>query len=320
MTSEVVQVRVRRSFLISPAHKEGLIRKLATSAADVCILELEDGVHPSMKGEARQSAARLLVELEWGGRERLVRINRVTSDDGAADIACLAKATPDGLLLPKVEDAGEIHLASELLSIAEREAGVAEGTIQLWSMIESAKGLCQIEDICSADPRMTGVVFGAGDYGADIKVKRLSIGAFRRFPAPSHEYLYARGRVVAAARAAGIDPIDVSHSTFGDLEGTLRSSEISAQMGFTGAALFSPRQAPVVNEAFSPASEDLVWATEIVTLFEAEGAKAEAGTVVVVDGDMVDGPFVVNARDILDRQKRIDELEKRKSSTSPTAE
>jgi citrate lyase subunit beta/citryl-CoA lyase len=293
---------------------------MATSAADVCILELEDGVHPSMKEEARQSAARLLVELEWGGRERLVRINRVTSDDGAADIACLAKATPDGLLLPKVEDVSEIHLASELLAIAERKAGVPEGTIQLWSMIESAKGLCRIEDICAADPRMSGVVFGAGDYGADIKVKRLSVGSFRRFPAPSHEYLYARGRVVAAARAAGIDPVDVGHSTFGDLEGTSRSCEIAAQMGFAGAALFHPRQAPVVNEAFSPAPEDLVWATEVVTLFEAEGAKEEAGTVVVVDGEMIDGPFVINARDILDRQRRIDELEKKKLSTSLSVE
>jgi citrate lyase subunit beta/citryl-CoA lyase len=306
-------VRVRRSLLIAPSHKEALIAKLATSAADVCILELEDGVHPSLKGVARASAARLLESIDWGGRERIVRINRVTTEDGREDIACVTKGRPDGILLPKVEDVSEIHLASSLLGDAECDANLAEGSVQLWCMIESAKGLSQIEFICSADPRMTAVIFGAGDYGADIQVKRLGVGTFRRFPAPSHEYLYARGRVVVAARAASIDPIDVGHSTFGDLEGTRHTGEIAAQMGFSGCAVFHPKQVPVINEVFSPAPEDLLWAREIIELFEAEGAKEEAGTVVVVDGDMVDGPFVVNARDILARQERIDELEGRKS-------
>lgn len=310
---ESTQVRVRRSLLIAPSHMEALIEKLAKSAADVCILELEDGVHLSLKDVARKSAARLLEVIDWGGRERIVRINRVTTEDGAADIACVTKGRPDGLLLPKVEDVSEIHLASSLLRDAEREAGVPEGSVRLWCMIESAKGLCQIESICSADPRMSAIIFGAGDYGADIQVKRLSVGTFRRFPAPSHEYLYARGRVVLAARAARIDPIDVGHSTFGDLDGTRRTGEIAAQMGFSGAAVFHPKQVPVINEVFSPAPEDLLWAKQIVDLFEAEGAKEEAGTVVVVDGDMVDGPFVVNARDILARQVHIDELEGRKS-------
>jgi citrate lyase beta subunit len=312
MVQETSQGRVRRSLLIAPAHKETLIEKLSRSAADICILELEDGVHPSLKEVARKSAARFLTEIDWGGRERIVRINRVTSEDGAADIACVAGSLPDGLVIPKVEDVSEIHLASELLLKAEREAGVAEGSVKLWSMIESAKGLMQIEAICGADHRMTAVVFGVGDFGADIHVKRLSVGSFRRIPAPSHEYLYGRGRLVAAARAYGLDPIDVGHSTFADLDGTRQTAEISAQMGFSGAAVFHPKQVPVINEAFSPAPEDLLWATEIVDLFEAEGAKADAGTVVVVDGDMVDGPFVINARDILARQERIDALEAQK--------
>jgi len=310
----MASTRVRRSLLIAPAHKENLLAKLATSAADVCILELEDGVHPSMKDVARTSAARLLVELDWGVRERIVRINRVTTAEGEADIAALAAARPDGVLLPKVESEQEIRQAAELLSAAERAVGVGEGAIRIWSMIETAKGLNRVEEIAAADPRMTGVIFGVGDFGADIAVKRLSIGSFRRFPAPSHEYLYARGRVVAAARGAGIDPIDVGHSTFGDNEGTRRTAEIAAQMGFAGSVVFHPRQVPIINEAFSPAEEDVTWATRVIDEIKAEAAKEQAGTVVVVDGEMIDGPFVINAQDILARQERIRSFDERKQA------
>jgi citrate lyase beta subunit len=315
----VSPTRVRRSLLIAPAHKERLIMKLATSAADVCILELEDGVHQSLKSAARESAARLLGELDWGGRERIVRINRVATADGEQDIAVLAAATPDGLLLPKVDGEEEIRRASELLSAAERRAGIPVGKVRLWAMIETAQGLGRVEAIASADPRVTAVLFGAGDFGASIGVKRLGLGAFRRFPAPSHEYLYARGRVVAAARAAGIDPIDVGYSTFGDLEGTLCAAEISAQMGFAGSVVFHPNQVPAVNEAFTPPPSDVAWAQEVIDRTRDEAAKEEAGTVVVVDGDMIDGPFVTNAQAILDRREQIQALEARKLSTKRRA-
>jgi len=310
----MASTRVRRSLLIAPAHKENLLAKLAASAADVCILELEDGVHPSLKDVARASAARLLVELDWGVRERIVRINRVTTAEGEADIAALAAARPDGILLPKVESEQEIRRAAELLSAAERAAGVSEGTVRIWSMIETAKGLTRADEICAADPRMTGLIFGVGDFGADIAVKRLSIGSFRRFPAPSHEYLYGRGRVVAAARAAGIDPIDVGHSTFGDAEGTRRTAEIAAQMGFAGSVVFHPRQVPIINEAFTPAEEDVAWATKVVDEIKAEAAKEEAGTIVIVDGEMIDGPFLINAQEILARQERIRSFDEQKQA------
>ena len=85
-------------------------------------------------------------------------------------------------------------------------------------------------------------------------------------------------------------------------------------MGFAGSVVFAPRQVPVVNEAFTPAPEDVAWASQIVELVKAEAAKDEAGTIVVVDGDMIDGPFVVNAHDILERQERIRAFDEQKSS------
>jgi citrate lyase subunit beta/citryl-CoA lyase len=150
---------------------------------------------------------------------------------------------------------------------------------------------------------MTGLVLGCGDLGADLQVKRLGLGSFRRTGVPSTEYIYARGRVVAAARAAGIDPIDTGHTTYTDAAATRIAAEFSAQMGFSGAIVFSPRQVPIVNEMFTPPPEDIAWATEVITKFE-DANRSEA-TVVVVDGEMIDGPFVINARQIMERLKEI---------------
>jgi citrate lyase beta subunit len=165
-----------------------------------------------------------------------------------------------------------------------------------------------VEAICTQDPRMTAVLFGAGDLGVELQVKRMGLGSFRRTGMPAFEYAYGRGRVVAAARAAGIDPIDVGHSTFTDPEKTRIAAEHSAQMGFSGVIVYTPRQLAIVNEVFSPPAEDIAWATEVVTKFD-EANQKEARTVVVVDGEMIDGPFVLNARQILARRDLIEKVE-----------
>jgi citrate lyase subunit beta/citryl-CoA lyase len=298
--------RVRRSLLIAPGNRMDLLEKLSRSPADVCVLELEDGVHPTLKDEARSIATGALRSLDWGPRERIVRVNRVATDVGAKDIHDVTAGAPDGVLLTKVEHEKEIRLAADILARAEEEFGVAHGTVKIWSMIETVQGLSRVEQICAADPRNSGVLFGAGDFGADLGVKRLGLGMFRRVPVPMHEYLYARGRVTLAARCAGIDSFDVGHSTFGDLEGTRYSAEIAAQMGFTGQIVYHPKQLGVVNEAFSPAPEDLTWAHEVIDrTAEAAADNTGARTVVVIDGEMIDGPFVINAEAILARQEAV---------------
>ena len=291
--------RVRRSLLISPGDRRDLLTKLARSPADVCVVELEDGIAISQKELARQTTAELLGGLDWGPRERIVRINRVLTPHGERDIEVVAGGKPDGIFLPKVEHVDEVRLAEELVAGAESQHGLPAGAIQLWAMIEAAKGLLCVDEVCTASERMTGVVFGGGDFGADIRVKRLSTGSFRRLPGPSVEYLYARGRIVAAARAAGIDPIDSGLASVYDVDGTKLSAEYSAQMWFSGCIIFSPRQVAPVHEAFQPPAEDIEWANEILAA-EASAA-AQDSTISFVAGDMVDGPFNINARDILAR-------------------
>jgi citrate lyase subunit beta / citryl-CoA lyase len=301
-------MRLRRSALISPSDNWRMIEKLAASPADVCILELEDGIYETRKEIARQQCAELLHEIDWRGRERVVRINALTGQHGIRDIEIITAGRPDALLLAKVQSPEEIDEASRLLTIAEERAGIPVGSTLIWSMIETALGLVNVEQICRANSRMTAVLFGAGDLGVDLKVKRLGLGSFRRTGFPAYEYAYGKGRVVAAARAAGLDPIDVGHSSYTDVEGTRMSAEYSAQMGFAGIIVYNPRQIPIANELFSPPAEDIAWAEEVVSKFEEANRTAEK-TVVVVNGEMIDGPFVLNAQYILARARQIQDLE-----------
>lgn len=314
-------MRLRRSALISPGDNIDLLRKLATGAEDVAILEVEDGVYETKKEFARQQVACVLQDMDWGGRERVVRINAMNSAHGVRDIEVIAAGRPDALLLAKVQGPADVAHASRLLDVAERKHDIAVGSIRLWAMIESVGALLAVEEICSMGPRMTAVLFGAGDLGVDLQVKRMGLGSFRRTGMPAYEYIYGRGRTVAAARAAGIDPIDVGHSTFTDAENTRISAEHSAQMGFSGVIVYTPRQLPIVNAVFSPPPEDIAWATEVVTKYDRAG-EAEGRTVVVVDGEMIDGPFVLNARQILARRDLIARVEaeraERKSTSAAT--
>ena len=297
-------MKLRRSALITPADNIDLLHKLARGPSDVAVLEVEDGVHETRKEFARQQAATVLRELDWGQRERIVRINAMNSPHAARDIEVISAGAPDAFLLAKVQGPSDVKEASRLIDAAERKHGLKAGSIRLWAMIESVGALLHVEEICSGDPRMTAVLFGAGDLGVDLQVKRMGLGSFRRTGMPAHEYIYGRGRTVAAARAAGIDPIDVGHSTFTDPDKIRATAEYSAQMGFSGAIVYTPRQIGIVNEVFSPPPEDIAWATEVVTKYDRAGAE-DKSTVVVVDGEMIDGPFVLNARQILARRDFI---------------
>ncbi len=293
-------MRLRRSLLICPANRPDLLAKLTRSDQDVAVLCLEDAVHEAEKEAARRDFVATVTALEWKC-ERLVRINPMATAHAPEDIKVAVQAGVDGIMLAKTQSADELKRASALLAEAERANGVPEGRTRLWSMVESALGLLRIEDICFADPRMSGVLFGGGDLAVDLQIKRFGLGPFRRTGIPFNEYTYGRGKVVLAARAAGITPIDTGNTAFGDEWRTRQYAEFSAQMGFAGAVVYSPRQVPWINETFNPASEDIRWAQEVVK--KTDEASTGNKTVVVIDGEMIDGPFVLHARQILERAR-----------------
>lgn len=289
--------RLRRSILITPGDSESKIRKAAASEADVCLIEWEDGVHETQKQVARETTARVFGDTDWQHRERVVRVNSPDSEFFSEDVAAAVRAGADGIMLPKVYTAGDVRGAAKAVAEAEAAAGLPLGSVLLWAMIETAQALVNVASIASSDERLTAIMFGGGDLGADLKLKRVSLGANRLLGPIRYEYLYGYGATVAAARAAKIDPVNMGYTTYEDLEGTRRDAEFSAQFGFSGGLALSIRQLAEINEAFSPSPADLEWALDVMKDFD--NASDEDRTVVVVDREMTDGPYVRSARQVL---------------------
>jgi citrate lyase subunit beta/citryl-CoA lyase len=301
--SERGKLRLRRSSLITPGDNEKLLAKTARSVADVCIIDWEDGVVPSRKAEAREITTAALAS-PWACAERVVRTSAMDGAGFADDIRAAVAADVDSIMLPKVENAAQIVRANELIDAAERECGREHGSVEVWALAETVQSVQNADEIAAA-PRMTCLLFGGGDLGADMRLKRIQLGADRTLGIRRYEYFYAYSRMVTAARAEGIDAVVTGFTSFADIEGSRADAEISAQFGFTGALAINPRQLPIYNEVFAPSEADLKWAKAV--LAAVEEAAHEERAVVVVDGSMVDGPFIRNAEHICALQDLVDQ-------------
>lgn len=283
---------MRRSKLITPVLRRDLVEKAAASEADIIHIELEDGVPAEQKGDAREQAVAALREVDWRGKEVWVRVNAPDSAEMELDIAAVAGATPHGLIVPKVSGPVDVRTVAELISGAEAVHKAPAGAIKIAAVIERIHALDTVEEIATADARMTALVLGTDDMSVEYGYRLDRTG-------PSWETLYLKSRCILAARLAGIDCIDAAHFHYRDVEGTRQSAEWSRQLGFTGKTCLSPRQVPIVNAAFRPTDEEIAWARAVITALEE--AEVEGKSVAVADGMMVDRPHAMQAKEILAR-------------------
>jgi (S)-citramalyl-CoA lyase len=261
---------IRRTLLFTPADRPERIAKAAQMPADVIVLELEDGVAPAHKNDARANAGHCLASLDFGDRELGVRINRITTAPGLDDLRALASwpRKPDVLLLPKTESAAEVLIYEAYLS----SVGVS---CQLVPLIESARGLLVADEIAKSSQRVTALVFGGGDLAADLGC-RFSWEALLPY----------RAGLVMAAAPAGIPVIDVPYISVRDEAGLRKEAKAARDIGMTGKVCIHPDQLPPVNEAFSPSFDEVERARRIL-------AAAAIGPIpLVVDGQMIDGPLL----------------------------
>jgi citrate lyase subunit beta / citryl-CoA lyase len=285
---------MRRSKLITPVLRRDLLVKAAASAADVVHIELEDGVPPNLKTEARTQAVRAIRDIAWRGKEIWVRVNAPGGPYIADDIAGIVAAKPHALLIPKVAGVDDVRSAIEMIDAAEQLHHVEPGTVRVAVVIERIQALHEVESIAGCEPRVTALVLGTDDMSVEYGYRLDRTG-------PSWETLYLKSRTILAARLAGIDCIDAAHFYYRDVDGTRASADWSAKLGFTGKTCLSPRQIDAVNAAFAPTMEQLAWAEAVIAAL----AESEAGnrSVAVVDGMMVDAPHALQAQQILDRAR-----------------
>lgn len=271
--------RPRRSLLYVPASSRRMVAKAATRGADILVLDLEDGVHPSHKDEARQGLRESRAALAPGGALAALRVNPPDGAIGRADLEAAAGAGFDAVVLPKAESGETVRAAGGALG---RET-------PLWLMIETARGAAAAFDLARL-AGVEGLVFGAADY-------RLSVGSRSRGDEADLEFV--RHRVLLAARAAGIHCWDAPWFAFRDLEGLRRSARRAAVAGFDGKSAVHPAQVPVIHEAFAPTPGERAWAERVVRAMEDAGARGVA--VVELDGELLEELHLRQARRLLAR-------------------
>ena len=207
--------RRQRSELSVPASSERFFAKAAGGAADAVVLDLEDGVTPDRKDAARTAAIGAINGLDWGGRILSVRVNGIGTPWCHRDIVEVATACPrlDRIVLPKSEEAFDIRFLAALLDGIERARGeVGRPPIGIAALVETPKGVGRVEEIAAAHPRLETVIFGLGDYMAEMRTPDSTVGlpnpdyAMPGEPAPHllDQWHYALARIANACRAAGV--------------------------------------------------------------------------------------------------------------------
>jgi citrate lyase subunit beta/citryl-CoA lyase len=273
-----------------PGNRERFIVKAVSSKADAILLDIEDGVLPAEKPEARRMIA-AAVQAERRGPRRYVRLNALSTPWLDPDLEAVIGAGIEGVCLTKVIRPQDIHEVATRIETLERRAGLEVGKTRILAAVESARGLVNSVAIADAHPRVVGLMFGAEDYALD-----LGLGARREKEAA--ELIYARSCIVNAAAAADILSIDGVFPNLDDPAGLLADVRQARRLGFTSKSTFNPRQIDVINEVFSPQPDEIAYARKIAAGFREAEARGDAS--VAVGGQLVDRPIVLRALKILE--------------------
>jgi len=288
--------RRRRSLHFVPGGNERMMTRALTLEADALILDLEDAVPPDRKAAVRPVVRAWLERLDFGGRERWVRMNPLASGFGRADLEETIAGRPDGYVLPKPRSAADIREVAELLDALEHRHGIPLGTTRLCPIAtETPEGLLAIHEIAAASPRVVAVTWGVEDLGAAMGLTRVRDAAGQYLDIPR----YARVMCALAAAAAGIDAIDTVYTAIEDLDGLRRECEDAVAMGFVGKISIHPAQVPVINAAFTPSAEQVAEARALVAAFEEHARRGVYAF--SFRGRMVDAPHLALARRVLAR-------------------
>ena len=284
----------RRSLLYVPGDSLRKVTKASTLPADTLILDLEDGVALSQKEAARLTVRQALREIDFGPRERLVRLNNVNGPLAQQDLTITMEARPDGYVVPKVESAEDLLAVSHFVDEQESLHGWPIGHIRLLAMIETARAIMNLREIAQATPRLDALVFGAEDFAA-------SIGAVRT--RENGELFYARSALVTAAGAYDLQAIDLVFVGLDDQPGLEAECINGRQLGFIGKTVIHPGQIETTNRIFAPAANEVAAAQRLVAAFE-QHQQAGAGAF-AYEGKMVDMPVIRLAQRLLARAAAI---------------
>ena len=286
----------RRSLHFVPGGNDRMIAKALTLPADGLILDLEDAVPPDRKAATRPIVREWLQKLDFGGRERWVRMNPIWSEYGEADLEETLAGRPEGYVMPKARRASDVREVVQHLERLETAYGIPGGSTKLVVLAtEVPEGLLNIGEIAAASPRIVTLTWGVEDLSAAMGLPRVRDARNQYLDIPR----YARVMCTVAASAAGIEAMDTVYTDIADLDGLRRECEEAVAMGFTGKISIHPSQIEVINAAFTPSPEELAEARELVAEFEAHASRGVYAF--RFKGQMVDAPHLTRARKVIAR-------------------
>ena len=286
---------MRRSLLFLPSNNPNMLQNGGQLDADGLIFDLEDAVSPDEKDAARELLKNALASLKFGRCTLTVRINGLDTPYWEEDLEAILPLRPDSIMPPKVSGAPYIQKLDEKLTALERAYGIPEGHTKLIALLETAVGVENAYAIATASPRVEALFLGAEDLTADLRCQRTKEGA---------EIAYARGRVVMAARAAGVEAYDTPFTDVRDIEGLEQDAAYAKSLGFSGKACISPAHVAGVNRAFSPSAQEIQYAKDVFGAIEE--AKRQGKGAISLRGKMIDAPIVQRARLVLEAAQEIE--------------
>ena len=280
---------VLRSLLFVPGNRPNMLEKALGLRPDAYIPDMEDSVPFEEKENARQVSSSFLARLADSGPLVIPRVNAIDTGWLEDDLAAVVGPHIYGISIGKIQSARDVSHVSRLLEQQENEVGLEVGVLKLVPWIETARAIVNAYEICTASPRIVGVAFGAEDYTNDMGIERTT---------EEHEIAYPRSVITVAARAAEVLALDTPYFSFRDPEGLRSNCMTSRGHGFRGRFAIHPAQTDVINEVFSPSSDEIEHARRVVAAFE-EAERGGRGST-SLDGQVVDVPVVRRARNLLE--------------------
>jgi len=316
---EQAPARLNRSELAVPGSQPQLFEKAAASEADVIFLDLEDAVAPDDKAQARKNIIKGLNDIDWGTKSLSIRINGLDTHymyRDVVDVVEQAGERLDLIMIPKVGTAADVYAVDMLVTQIEDAVGLKK-RIGFEHIIETALGMQNVHEIAAASKRNESLHFGVADYAASTRARSTVIGGVN----PDYAVLtdpdadgkrevhwddmwhYAQARMVVAARANGLRPIDGPFGDFSDPDGYIAAAKRAAVLGMEGKWAIHPSQITLANDVMSPSEAEVTKARRIIEAM-AQAAKEGKGAV-SLDGRLIDIASIRQAEVLVEKAKQI---------------
>jgi citrate lyase subunit beta/citryl-CoA lyase len=281
--------RLRRSVLACPGSNPRMMEKAAASAADEVFLDLEDACAPLEKPGARARIVEALTTHDWGTKTRVVRINQVGSRYAFLDLLEVirgAGAVLDCIMVPKVQNPGDIAFVDRALTQLEQEFELEPGRIGIEAQVEDAQGLMNSDAIAVASPRLETLTYGPADFSAAMQLPSLTV-ADGSPDYPGDAFHYVLFKLAVSARAAGIQVVDGPYLAIRDVEGYTRAARRAATLGYDGKWVLHPGQIDACNAVFTPTQEQFERAAAILDAYR-HATEVERRGAVMLGDEMID--------------------------------